>query len=294
MLAATPPDAQAITRASKSNLALAFIALPRERRDDISVFYAFCRVIDDIADDPAQPHEKRRSALQRWREALVRPAPDEPALAPAIRALIAKYGLRENYFLEIIAGVEMDLDGTEFQTFNDLRLYCYRVASVVGLISIEIFGYRDPGCKRYAVELGMALQITNILRDVGEDFANGGRIYLPREDLARFSYSPDHLAARVHNSAFLELLNFESVRARSFFAAARAELPACDRRSMIAAEIMAAVYGRLLDRMVADEFHVFTQRYRLGRVEKLAIIASTFIRNRLASRGTAAGRRRTE
>jgi phytoene synthase len=278
-----PAEAQEITRASKSNLALAFIALPRERREDISVFYAFCRVIDDIADDPGQSIDERRSGLNRWKEALFQPAAGEPTLAPAIRKLIAKYRLRENYFLEIIAGVEMDLTGATFETFNDLRLYCYRVASVVGLISIEIFGYEDPGCKRYAVELGMALQLTNILRDVGEDFANGGRVYLPREDLARFGYTAEDLAARRHNAAFLQLMKFESERALSFFASAQAELPPQDRRSMIAAEIMGAIYRRLLDRMIRDEFHVFGQRYRLSSLEKLMTIASTFIRNRFAS-----------
>ena len=205
-------DARAITRASKSNLALAFVSLPRARRDDITVFYAWCRVIDDIADDPGETVAHRRAALDTWKQALSQPVAGESALAAPVRALMAKYRLSDEHFLEIIAGVEMDLDGVSYATWADLRLYCYRVASAVGLVSIEIFGYRDAGCKTYAVELGLALQLTNILRDVGQDFANGGRIYLPREDLARFGYTAEDLAARRHNDAFLALMRFEAER----------------------------------------------------------------------------------
>jgi len=135
--------------------------------DDMNVFYAFCRLVDDLADEPEPSVEERRAALQRWREAVSAPVPDESPLAPAVRELIAKYQLSTDHFSEIIAGCEMDLDGTRYATWDDLRVYCYRVASVVGLVSIEIFGYEDPRCRRYAVDLGLALQLTNILRDVG-------------------------------------------------------------------------------------------------------------------------------
>ena len=280
-MSAAPADARAITRASKSNLALAFIALPRERRDDITVFYAWCRVIDDIADDPGQSVAQRRAALDLWKQALERPAAGESALAGPVRALLAKYRLGTEHFLEIIAGVEMDLDAVSYATWDDLRLYCYRVASAVGLVSIEIFGYRDPGCKIYAVELGLALQLTNILRDVGQDFANGGRIYLPGEDLARFGCTAADLAAGRRNDAFLALMRHETERALAFYRSASAALPPGDRRSMVAAEIMRAVYRRLLDRMVRDGFHVFTRRYSLSRLEKIALILTTTLRCKL-------------
>ena len=140
-------------------------------------------MIDDIADDPGASVAERQAALDLWKQALAQPVAGESALAPPVRALIAKYRLPVAHFLEIIAGVEMDLAGASYATWDDLRLYCHRVASVVGLVSIEIFGCRDPGARRYAEQLGLALQLTNILRDVGQDFANGGRIYLPREDL---------------------------------------------------------------------------------------------------------------
>ena len=276
-------DARAITRASKSNLALAFVSLPRARRDDITVFYAWCRVIDDIADDPGETVANRRAALERWKQALAQPVAGESALAVPVRALIAKYRLGLENFLEIIAGVEMDLDGVSYATWDELRLYCYRVASAVGLVSIEIFGYRDPACKTYAVELGLALQLTNILRDVGQDFANGGRIYLPREDLARFGYTAADLAAGNRSDAFLALMRFEAERALAFYHSAQAALPPADRRSMVSAEIMRAVYRRLLDRMQRDGFHVLTRRYSLSKIEKIAIILTTTLRCRFGA-----------
>jgi phytoene synthase len=275
-------DARAITRASKSNLALAFVALPRERREDITIFDAWCRVIDDIADDPDRPTVERQAALDAWKHALREPAPSEPALAPAVRAIIARHGLGLEHFLEIIAGVEMDLAGTTYATWEELRLYCYRVASAVGLISIGIFGCREAASRDYAISLGLALQLTNILRDVGEDWRNGGRVYLPREELARFGYTPDDLAAGRRNDAFLALMRFETQRARAFYAEAIAARPAADRRALVAAEIMREVYTRLLDKMEADDFGVFTQRYRLSRFAKLAIIARQIVRAKFA------------
>jgi len=275
-------DAQAITRASKSNLALAFVSLPRERRDDITVFYAWCRVIDDIADDPGPTVEQRQAALDVWKQALAQPVADEFPLAAPVRILIAKYRLPVAHFLEIIAGVEMDLASASYATWEDLRLYCHRVASVVGLISIEIFGCREAAAKTYALELGLALQLTNILRDIGQDYANGGRIYLPREDLVRFGCSVEDLAAGRRSAAFLALMQFEAERARRHYAQAVAALPPADRRALTAAEIMRAIYGRLLERMERDGFRVFDRRYSLSRLEKLALIGGTILRSKFA------------
>ena len=270
---AVAPSAAEITRASKSNLALAFIALPRDRRDDITVFYAWCRVIDDIADDPGQTEASRRADLDHWRRALLEPVSDDPALAAAVRALIAKHRLTVGDFHEIIAGMEMDLDRATFETWEDLRLYCHRVASVVGLISAEIFGARDPACRQYALDLGLALQITNILRDVGDDFANGGRIYLPRAEMELFGYTAADLAASRHNAAFLALMDFQAQRARDFYHAAGTRLPDAERKTMVAAEIMRAIYSRLLEKMQRARFRVFGHRYRLTRPHKLALVA---------------------
>jgi len=268
-------EAEQITKASKSNLALAFLALDPERRRDISVFYAFCRLVDDVADDPGIPIPARRTGLARWRLALDAPTPDEPPLARHVRSLIAKYALPTAHFSEIIAGCEMDLEETRFPTWEALKAYCHRVASVVGLVSIEIFGYRSPACREYALQLGLALQLTNILRDVGQDYSNGQRIYLPLEEITRFGYSIEELARGEHNEAFLALMQFQAARARALYRGAEAALPASDRRSMIAAEIMRAVYHTLLGRMHRDNFQVFSLRYQIPRPQKAWIVART-------------------
>jgi 15-cis-phytoene synthase len=270
-------NAAKITRDSKSNLALAFVALGRERRDDITIFYAFCRVIDDIADSSETSAEEKASALKAWRKWIRESAPDEPALAGDVRGLYAKYAITPPMLDEIIDGVEMDLGNVRYETFEALRLYCYRVASAVGLVSIEIFGYRNAACRDYAIQLGLALQVTNIIRDVGKDLGNG-RIYLPQEDLARFSYSAADLRARIHNDAFVQLMDFEASRAEDFFSRAAAFLPREDRRSMVAAEIMASVYHALLRRMKADRFRVFDKEYKLSKIEKSGRVAGQLLR----------------
>ncbi|MFZ1221000.1 MAG: squalene/phytoene synthase family protein [Chthoniobacterales bacterium] len=270
-------NAAKITRESKSNLALAFVALGRERRNDITIFYAFCRVIDDIADSPEVAPEEKAKELQAWRGWIRESAPNEPSLARDLRGLYAKYAITPAMLEEIIDGVEMDLRNVRYQTFEDLRIYCYRVASAVGLVSIEIFGYRDPACREYAIQLGLALQVTNIIRDVGKDLGFG-RIYLPLDDLASFGYSESDLRARRHNPAFVRLMEFEADRAEEFFSSAAGLLPRSDRRSMIAAEIMASVYHALLRRMRADRFRVFDKEYRLSKIEKSGRVAGQLLR----------------
>lgn len=265
-------DATKITRQSKSNLALAFMSLGADRRADITTFYAFCRVIDDIADAPELSLESKTEGLEMWRHALVSAAHDEPPLAPAVRTLMTKYQLTPAMLEEIIAGVEMDLHIARYETFEDLRVYCYRVASAVGLVSIEIFGYRNPQCREYAVELGLALQTTNIIRDVGKDLRIG-RIYLPQEEMLRFGYSEAELGSGTRNERFLALMRFQAERARVFYSRAADLLPTEDRRSMVAAEIMASVYRALLRRIEADGFQVFDKEYRLNRLQKAGYVA---------------------
>jgi 15-cis-phytoene synthase len=266
-----------ITRTSKSNLALAFVSLPKERRRDITTFYAFCRVIDDVADDANLGVEEKQRRLTLWREALRAPQPDEPAFAHDLRELMQKYRITPEMLEEIIAGVEMDLRVNRYQTFEELRVYCYRVASAVGLVSIEIFGYRNPACKEYAVQLGLALQMTNIIRDVGKDL-RADRIYLPQEDLARFHYSERELQDRQYNERFLELMEFEAARARQFFGKAAAALPEEDRKAMVAAEIMGSIYRGLLRRMELDKFRVFEKEYSLSKLEKTGRIAAQLLK----------------
>ena len=271
-------NAAKITRQSKSNLALAFISLGRERRGDITTFYAFCRVIDDIADSKILSVEEKQRRLKQWRGWLRATSTAEPSLAGEIRALIGKYSLSPEMLDEIIDGVEMDLSIGRYATFEELRLYCYRVASAVGLVSIEIFGYRNPACKEYAIQLGLALQITNIIRDVGKDLKDG-RIYLPQEDLARFNYSEAELQDRQYNERFIRLMEFEAKRAKEFFARAAALLPREDRHSMVAAEIMASVYHALLQRMERDGFRVFEKDYVLNKLEKAGRVLTQLLKN---------------
>jgi phytoene synthase len=266
-------NAAKITRASKSNLALAFVSLGRERRRDITTFYAFCRVIDDIADDVDLGGDEKRRLLSEWRASLRAPQTNESPFAADVRGLMKKYVITPEMLEEIIAGVEMDLSIQRYQTFDELQVYCYRVASAVGLVSIEIFGYRNPACKEYAIQLGLALQATNIIRDVGKDL-RAGRVYLPLEDLARFNYSERELQDRQYNDRFVQLMEFEAGRARQFFSRAAEALPREDRRSMVAAEIMASIYLGLLHRLELDKFRVFEKEYRLNKLEKAGRIAA--------------------
>jgi len=276
-----PLTAEEITKSSQSNLALAFFALPKERKRDITIFYAFCRVVDDIADSNTLSEPERRSQLDTWKEALLRPVANEDPFAAELRAVIARYQIPVTHFQEIIAGVEMDLAPRRYATFADLRLYCYRVASAVGLVSIEIFGYRDPACREYAEALGLALQLTNILRDVGEDYANGQRIYLPTDELDRFGFSEENLAQKHYNAQWIALANFQADRAFQYFKEAAELLPKVDRKSMIAAEIMGGIYSGILWKMKRDGFRVLHKRYRLNRCEKALIILKMLVSSRL-------------
>ena len=205
-------------------------------------------------------------------------APGEPLLAHDVRNLMHKYSLSPEMLEEVIAGVEMDLNVMRYSTFKELRVYCYRVASAVGLVSIEIFGYRNPRCREYAINLGLALQMTNIIRDVWKDF-QAGRIYLPQEDLVRFHYSEADLTKREYNDHFLQLMQFEASRAREFFTRAVAELPPEDRRAMAPAEIMASIYRALLRRIELDNFRVFEKEYRLSKPEKAGRITAQLFKS---------------
>ncbi|MGI8821527.1 MAG: phytoene/squalene synthase family protein [Chthoniobacterales bacterium] len=269
-------DAAKITRQSKSNLALAFVSLGREQRQDITTFYAFCRLIDDIADAPELSAGAKQEGLTAWRSWLRVERNGEAPLAPAIRALIAKYRLAPEMLEEILAGVEMDLSISRYATFDELRVYCYRVASAVGLVSIEIFGYRNPQCREYATELGLALQTTNIIRDVGKDLQID-RVYLPQEELAQFGYPEADLLAQRHNERFVALMQFQAARSHGFYDRAATLLPRDDRRSMVAAEIMSSVYRALLRQIEADQFRVFEKEYRLNRVQKAAHVIAQLL-----------------
>ena len=268
-------QSRAITRKSASNLALAFILLPKAKRDGMSALYAFCREVDDVADEQAWPVEERRRRLAEWREDVRRActgAGANFAVNIELEPVIQRYSLPFEYFDELIKGVEMDLDIQRYRDYDLLDLYCYRVASVVGLLSIEIFGYTDPASRQYAVYLGKALQLTNILRDVRID-AERGRIYLPLDELNRFGVSAEEILRLEYSERFFGLAQSVAERARDFYQKARSTLPAADRRAMVAAELMASVYWRLLNKLAAQKFNVFGPRpTRLNKGQKLLLI----------------------
>jgi len=204
-------------------------------------------------------------------------AAGEPALAKPVRDLMSRYPITPGMLEEIITGVEMDIDLRHYATWEELRVYCHRVACAVGLVSIEIFGYRNPTCREYAIALGLALQVTNIIRDVARDL-RADRIYLPGEDLARFDYTEEDLRNGLTDMRFIQLMNFEAGRAEKFFAESTRLLPREDRRSMLPAEIMHSIYQALLRRMKLDNFRMFEKDYRLSKTEKAGRAAAQLLK----------------
>lgn len=266
---------QAITRKSASNLALAFVLLPREKRGEMAALYAFCREIDDVADDETVPADVRRAALQAWREDVQRACSGESpqfAVNRELQAVIERRKLPFHHFDELLKGVEMDLDIRRYDTLAQLEEYCYRVASVVGLLSIEVFGYKNPACRDYAVYLGKALQLTNILRDVRFD-AERNRLYIPLAECRSFGVDPDDILAGKYSGDYLRLARHLGDIAKDFYAKARQTLPAGDRRSMATAELMGTVYWNLLRKLERRRFNVFDHaETRLSKVQKLFLV----------------------
>jgi phytoene synthase len=272
---------QSITRRSASNLALAFVLLPRAKRQGMSALYAFCREVDDVADDETVPVEERRRRLAEWRADVERACSGgtpRKAVNRELQPYIVKHRLPLALFEELIRGVEMDLAIKRYQSMDDLEQYCYRVASVVGLLSIEIFGYQNPRCRDYALYLGKALQFTNILRDVRND-AERGRIYLPLDHLQRFGVAESEILALRYTDRFRQLAEAVAARARHFYERAREALPTEDRRSMAAAELMGSVYWRLLRKLEFQQFDVFGPNpTRLTKMQKILLILRTWFR----------------
>jgi len=272
-------ESRAITRKSGSNLALAFVLLPKARRDGMSALYAFCREVDDVADHETTPVAQRREQLAAWRADVRRACSAETprfAVNRELQPVIHKYRLPFEHFDALLQGVEMDLDINRYADYDQLELYCYRVASVVGLLSIEVFGYRDPACRDYAIYLGKALQLTNILRDVRAD-AERGRIYLPLSELARLKISPEEILRLEYSPRFFKLAASVAERARHFYRLARETLPAADRRSMAAAELMGSVYWCLLAKLEQQRFSVFGPKLmRLSKSRKALLVLRTW------------------
>jgi phytoene synthase len=247
----------------------------------MSALYAFCREVDDVADEETRPVNERRAALSAWREDIRRACAGEvPRIATnqEFQPVIQRFKLPFALFDELITGCEMDLEKTRYATYDELELYCYRVASVVGLLSIEIFGYNFPATRDYAIALGKALQFTNILRDVGND-AQRGRIYLPQTELDRFEVKPEEILRGEYSDRFRSLAAEFARRARAHYRAAQETLSGEDRRSMVAAELMGSVYWRLLFKLEREDFHVLQpEPLRLSKAHKLALIGRSWLK----------------
>jgi phytoene synthase len=273
-----------LTRKSRSNFFYAFLCLPRAQREAIFACYAFCRIVDDAV-DLGQDRAAQRAELQRWRDEIARVyegRPEHPA-GQRLQVAVRQFPIPRTALEEIIAGVEMDMDHPTYETFDALYPYCYRVAAAVGLCCIEIFGYSDPRAREYAVNLGVALQITNILRDVQAD-ARVGRVYLPQADLRRFGVTADDLAQGHYTSQFVQLMAFEAARARDYYQRAWAALPAGDARRLFAAEIMGRTYFALLRAIEARRFDVFGRRVALPAPRRVAIALRCWLGSRWRAR----------
>jgi 15-cis-phytoene synthase len=276
-----------LTKREAKNWYYGFISLPPEKRRAIYAAYAFSRECDDDSDTDGSLASKR-AAIARTRERLdvaYSGQTDDPILL-ALGDAAHRYGIPRSYFDELIAGVEMDLEVNRYATFEDLRLYCYRVASIVGLICLQIFGYDDPRAPGFGADLGLALQLTNILRDVKED-ADLGRIYLPRDDLDRFGYSEEELLAGVYNEPFRRLMAFEAERAWYFHNSGHRLLPLLDVRARACTATMQGIYREILQRIQAADYAVFDGRVSLSGRAKLGLTAGAWIqclREELGSR----------
>jgi len=266
--------------ASGSSFYYSFMFLPKPRREAITALYAFCREVDDVADE-CHELDIARTKLAWWRveiNNLFHGTPQHP-VTKALLEPVSQYGLQEEHFLEIINGMEMDLEQNRYANFEQLQLYCYRVASVVGLLSVAIFGYTNPRTLDYAKDLGMAFQLTNITRDVGED-ARRDRIYLPLDELEQFDVTETDIIHGHESEKVQKLLDFQITRAESYYDRALAALPVEDRKAQRTGLIMAAIYRTLLQEIKADGAQkVLNTRTSLTPLRKLWLAWITWVRN---------------
>jgi phytoene synthase len=281
-----------ITRTAAKNFYYAFLVLPRRKREALCAVYAFMRRCDDISDDPTLSLLDRRQKLDTWLASLHRAQQGEPTDDPILLALTdaqRRFSIPAGLLDELAHGTAMDIEEAEasapttpgltvqYKTFEDLRLYCYRVASVVGLVCIHVFGYRDPAAEPLAERCGLAFQLTNIIRDVKEDAAMG-RIYLPEEDLAKFGLSAAELLATPDPARFRPVLALEADRAREFYSAGEELIPYVAEDSQPALWVLVTIYRRLLERIAEKQYDVFTAKTSLSRWEKLRILGKGFLK----------------
>jgi phytoene synthase len=266
-----------ITRRSGSSFASAFWMLPKPKRNALHAIYAFCRLADDIADDPKVAGD-RTALLVRWREELddAFRGKAQHAVGVALSDAVERYQLPEHVFADLLTGVEFDLADGPIETFDDLRLYCYRVASTVGLLVVRILGFENSRSLEFAETLGIAVQLTNVLRDVGDD-ASTGRIYLPKDEIERFGVSTESIFSGQTTDELQLMLSFNAKRAASYYERAEQLLPDEDRRALRPATAMGRIYRALLDELTERDFPCFGQSVRLSKSRRVAIAAKVWM-----------------
>ena len=274
-------DCRLITRKAATNFYYAFITLPPRKRRAIYAAYAFCRLCDDASDEQMPAGEKlaRLVSLRSSLSAAYAGRPEGPVFT-ALADTAAVFDIPEEYFQEVVSGVEMDLTKTRYENFDELRTYCYRVASVVGLACLHIFGFSEPRAKEYAVDLGLAMQLTNIMRDVQEDMERD-RIYLPMDEIQETGYSVEELRQKVSNEPFRELMAIQAQRARAYYESGARLLPLLSPRTRACPAVLGQLYSLILDRIEKRDFNVFNGRVRLSRREKYLVTVQTWMRSLL-------------
>lgn len=274
--------AKEIAKKSKSNFYYAFNLLPAEQRDAMNTVYAFCRQTDDIVDEGTTSDDIKHDKLRKWRIELEKSLDGQSdyQLINKLSKTIQNFNIPLEPFYDLIKGMEMDLQKKRYLTFNDLQTYCYNVASTVGLMCIEIFGYRHPSAKDFAINLGIALQLTNILRDVKKD-AEKGRIYLPKEDLEKFNYHESDVFNNTYNDNFQRMMEYQVERAREYFNAATACLNREDKKAMFAARAMQHIYSRMLNKIVDADYNVYQNKIKISTAKKIGISLGVWAKYRL-------------
>ncbi len=277
---------QSLTKRTAGNFYFSFLTLPAEKLRDMCVLYAFMRVSDDIGDEPGHTTAKRRIVLEEWRKGLaatlVGDLYDHPVF-PGLKVLVEKYDIPHEHLFAVLDGIAMDLEPIRFQTFDQLQHYCYHVAGVVGLCCLHVWGFSDPKALELGIDCGLAFQLTNILRDVGED-AQWNRLYLPEGDLQQFDYNWTDLQNGVYDDRFIALMEFEAARAEEYYERAKLLLQYVDQSGKAILAAMVKIYGGLLQQIKRRKFDVLHSRVELPRWKKLQIACSAMIRHRWLGR----------
>jgi phytoene synthase len=271
-----------ITKKSKTNFFYSFTLLSSEKNEAINTVYAFCRKTDDIVDDDSCTVNVKFSKLNKWREELEKAleGDSEHILLKQLSIVIKRFNIPIEPFFDLIKGMKMDLQTNRYKTFEELYIYCYRAAATVGLMCIEIFGYRNPGVKDFAVNLGIAMQLTNILRDIKKD-VESGRIYIPEEDIKKFGYSEKELLDYKYNESFTELMKFECKRARGYYKKANNSLSKEDKGLMFSALIMEHIYFNVLEKIEKMNYNVFEKTAKISTIKKLLITFGFYFKYKL-------------